>query len=200
MAVSGNATAETTRVEHGEPGVVAAGCTGSADPSTRVGGLDPINIASGDVTFSGTARDGVAAVTVTVGALGVREATVVPNPGAASTWTLTVPKADLATLPDGNVAVTPRFGTLAGATRTVLKDTVAPLAPNPSVAPGTYSTTQSVALNKPAGEGTSKVYWEIGNTAVPDPADRKSVVQGKSVDLGGRRIIKQHKLTPPAHA
>ncbi len=161
---------ETTLAELGEPGGVGAGCTGTADPNSIVGGLEPINIASGDVVFSGTARAGVTAVSVTVGGLGAREAVVTPGPvDSPSTWTLTVSKADLAPLPDGNVAVTPTFGTLAGTTKTVLKDTVAPLAPTPSVPAGTYGAPQSVALNKPDGETTSKVYWEIGNTAVPDP-------------------------------
>ncbi len=177
LGVADNIT-ETTLAEQGEPGGVAAGCTGSADPNSLVGGLEPINVASGDVTFSGGTRAGVTGVNVTVGGLGARDAVV----AADGTWTLNVPKTDLGTLPEGNVAVTPRFITVTpdptdptlppttttttGAARTVLKDTVAPLAPSPSVAPGTYSATQSVVLNKPAGEGLSKVYWEIGNSAV----------------------------------
>lgn len=169
LAVADKIT-ETTLAELGEPGGVGAGCTGSADPNSLVGGLEPINIASGDVTFSGTAKAGVAAVSVTVGALGARDAALVTDPnGGPSTWTLTVPKADLATLPEGNVSVTPKFDTLVGAARTVVKDTIAPLAPTVSVPPGTYGAPQSVVLNKPTGETTSKVYWEIGNTAVPDP-------------------------------
>ncbi|GAA2723543.1 DNRLRE domain-containing protein [Cellulomonas aerilata] len=179
LAVADEIT-ETTLAELGEPGGVGPGCNGTADPNSLVGGLEPINIASPDVTFSGTARAGVAAVSVTVGGLGARDAVLVVDPnGGPSTWTLAVAKADLATLPDGNVAVTPRFDTLVGATRTVLKDTVAPLAPVPSVAPGTYSATQAVALNKPAGEGTSKVYWEIGNAAVPDPDEFSNLYSGQ---------------------
>ena len=196
LAVSPS-TVETTLAELGEPGGLGAGCTGSADPNSLVGGLEPINIASGDVTFSGTARAGVAAVTVTVGALGARDAAVTPNPNGPSTWTLTVPKADLLTLPEGSVAVTPRFDTLTGATRTVVKDTTAPLAPTASVPPGTYGAPQSVALNKPTGEGTSKIYWEIGNTAVPDPDEFSNLyttqisvtsvqtIKGRLIDAAG---------------
>ena len=138
---------ETTIAELGEPGGVGPGCTGTADPNTLVGGLEPINLASGDVTFSGTARAGVTAVSVTVGALGAKDAVVTPGADPAtdpSTWALTVARSELATLPDGNVAVTPTFVTtggtaeapttssLRGTPRNVLKDTVAPAAPTAS--------------------------------------------------------------------
>ena len=36
--------------------------------------------------------------------------------------------------------------------------------------------------------------WEIDGETVETESDRKSVVQGKSVDLGGRRIIKKTKI------
>ena len=54
-----------------------------------------------------------------------------------------------------------------------------------------------MVLNKPTGEGTSKVYWEIGNSAVPDPTELSNVyisqipvsasqtIKGRVVDAAG---------------
>lgn len=192
MARADNIT-DTTIAELGEPGGVGPGCTGSAEPNSVTAGLEPINIASGDVTFSGTAREGVASVAIKVGALDPQEATVSTNPVGAKTWELTVPKATLATLPDGNIRVTSTFTdglgvTVAGAPRTVVKDTVAPLAPSATPTAGTYAGTQHVALIRPTGE-TGKIYWNIGDATVADP-DEFSSVYSAQIPVSATQTIK----------
>ena len=195
-AVVDNVT-ETTLAELGEAAGVAAGCTGSADPNAIAGGYtEPVNINSGDVTLSGTAKEGVAAVSVTVGALDPKDATLSTNATGVKTWTLTVTKTELATLPDGNVTITSSFDGLAGATRTMLKDTVAPGAPTATPLPGTYAGTQNVALNKPTGEGLSKIYWEIGaGTAANDP-DQFSGVYTTQIPVSASQTIKARVIDP----
>src|SRR2546425_12623261 len=57
-----------------------------------------------------------------------------------------------------------------------------------------------LALRNPrasACAATTEATTATASTA-PTMPDRKSVVQGKSVDLGGRRIIKKKKRTPAA--
>ena len=52
------------------------------------------------------------------------------------------------------------------------------------------------ALNQKYFEWLKKIKFENFRTLRKD-RDRKSVVQGKSVDLGGRRIIKKKKKKQP---
>src|SRR2546430_16801479 len=48
---------------------------------------------------------------------------------------------------------------------------------------------EGAAIVGPSGAGKTTVFNLIAG--LEKPSDRKSVVEGKSVDLGGRRIIKQ---------
>jgi len=191
-----NTLRETTLAELGEPGGVGPGCTGSADPNSLVGGLRPVNLASGDIELTGSARETVTAVTVTIGALGERTATLSTNPTGTKTWTLPVTKTDLMTLPDGNISVTPRFDGAAGATRTVLKDTSAPALP-PTATPGAgrYTTTQSVSLLRPTGEpSTTTVHWEVGpnsaTTPEPDAGSRVFSASSPQIVVSATQTIK----------
>ena len=196
MAVADRIT-ETTIAEHGEGGGPAAGCESApAEPNAIASGYEsPINIASGDMVLSGTAREGVVNVSITVGSLAPKDAVLSANTTGVKTWTLTVPKAELETLPDGNVILASSFDGLAGASRTVLKDMVAPLAPTASPGSGTYAGTQNVALNKPAGEQLSKVYWEIGTANVPDP-DRFSNAYATQIAVSSSQTIKARVIDP----
>jgi len=189
---------ETTLAELGEPGGVGPGCTGSADPNAVAGGYqEPINITSGDIILSGTAREGVASVSITVGSLTAKEATLSTNVTGVKTWSVPFTKAELMTLPDGNITVRSTFDGLAGTNRTILKDTVAPAAPTPSPAPGTYPTAQSVTLNKPAGETLSKIHWEIGppTTTVADP-DQFSTPYTTQIAVTSSQTIKARVIDP----
>lgn len=170
-----DAITETTLAELGAAGGVAAGCSGSNDPNAVAGGLDPVNIASGDVTFSGTAREGVTAVDLKVGSLESRLVNLSGNATGVKTWSLMVPKSELAGEPDGLVKVTPSFDGAAGVSRTLLKDTVAPLPPSASPAAGVYATKQDVKLSRPNGEGAGKIRWEMGDAGVADPNEFSDV-------------------------
>ncbi|HET9872308.1 MAG TPA: Ig-like domain-containing protein, partial [Propionibacteriaceae bacterium] len=188
---------ETTLAELGEPGGVGPGCTGTAEPNNLISGyLEPVNIASGDITLSGTAREGVAGVSVAVGALPAKAATLSTNTTGVKTWTVPVTKAELQTLPDGNIAITPSFDGLPGTTRTMLKDMVAPLAPTATPPAGSYAGTQNVTLNKPAGEASSKTHWEIGSaTTVTDP-DAASAVYTAQIAVSATQTIKARVIDP----
>jgi hypothetical protein len=187
---------ETTLAELGEPGGVGAGCTGTADPNTVVGGLEPVNIASGDIVISGTAKETVTGVSIKVGALGLKDATLSTNPTGVKTWSVPVTKAELSTLPDGNITVTSSFDGLAGPTRTIIKDTVAPGVPTPTPTPGTYSTTQNVTLNKPAGDLQSKVYYEIGPAATVAAPDAASTPYTTQIAVSSTQTIKARAIDP----
>lgn len=194
-AVIGNAIeTETTIAELGEAGGPAPGCEGSpADPNALIGGYQkPVNIASGDVVLTGTAASAVQAVTVTVGGLGERLAT--PHGGTEvarnfTTWQLPVSKADLLTLADGVITLTPKFDGVTGASRQLLKDTGAPAAPTATPPPGTYATTQSVNLVKPSGEERSQLFWNIGNGTQVDP-DATSTAFTSAISVSATQTIK----------
>jgi Chitobiase/beta-hexosaminidase C-terminal domain len=196
-AVVDNVT-ETTISELGEPGGVAAGCTGSADPNAIGGGYtEPVNLASGDITLSGTARDTVTAVSVKVGALAAKDATLSETAtGGVKTWTLALTKAELEPLPDGSVTIIPSFDTIAGGTRSMLKDTVAPELPTATPLPGTYTSAQNVTLRRAAAENPlSKVHYEIGGAAVPDP-DASSFAYTTQIAVSATQTIKARVIDP----
>ncbi len=176
LAVVDNIT-ETTIAELGETGGPAPGCEAApAEPNAIASGYQqPINVASGDILLSGTAREGVSDVSITIGDQPPRSATVSTNPTGVRTWSLRVPKVELEPLPDGTVTIRSSYDGLAGSDRTVLKDTVAPLAATASPPAGTYSGTQQVTLNKPPGEQQSSIRWEIGDATVPDPDETSNL-------------------------
>ncbi len=111
---------------------------------------DIINLANvgTNLTINGVAQDGITGVNVALGGK------TYPATPANGTWTLTVPAADLGTLPQGRSNVVASFvGNVAppDQTRTILKDTVAPRAPRATPRAGTYSRAQSVTLSAEAG-------------------------------------------------
>ncbi|MFP5253954.1 MAG: DNRLRE domain-containing protein [Actinomycetes bacterium] len=194
-AVIGNlAETETTIAELGEPGGPALGCEGSpADPNALTGGYaEPVNIASGDIVLAGTAAADVQAVTVTVGGLGERSATPLggtPEAPDSTTWSLLVSKADLLTLADGSITLTPGFDGVPGTPRQMLKDTVAPAAPTATPPAGTYTTAQSVNMVRPAGEEQSRLFWNIGNGTQADPTTT-STPYASAISVSATQTIK----------
>ncbi|HET9871527.1 MAG TPA: Ig-like domain-containing protein [Propionibacteriaceae bacterium] len=200
-AVVDNIT-ETTIAELGEPGGVGPGCepVSSAEPNAVVSGyLNPVNVTSGNITLSGTAREGVTGVSVTVGALAAKAATLSTNATGTKTWTLPVTKAELATLPDGTINIDSSFasgaGTVAGTRRTMLKDTVAPAAPTATPAAGVYSTTQFVTLVKPAAETQSRIRYTIGSATVAAPTATSTLATGQ-IAVSSTQTIKARVIDP----
>jgi len=79
--------------------------------------------------------------------------TVTAPAGGAGSWTATVPASSLAGLADGAIRVASTYSIGAGQTvgGLVSKDATAPSAPRSSVAPGSYTSTQNVALSSNDG-------------------------------------------------
>jgi hypothetical protein len=200
-AVVDNIT-DTTLAELGEPGGVGPGCesVSSAEAKAVVSGyLNPVNVASGNITLSGTAREGVTDVSVKVGALAAKAATLSTNATGTKTWTLPVTKAELATLPDGTINIDSTFAsgvsTVAGTRRTMLKDTVAPAAPTATPAAGVYSTTQFVTLVKPAAETQSRIRYTIGSATVAAPTATSTLATGQ-IAVSSTQTIKARVIDP----
>ncbi len=112
---------------------------------------DSVNFATRNqaITVSGVVS-GDHTVRVRVGGGGAQDATL----NGDGTWTFPITAADVLALPEGPTVVTAEFaGTAAppDQTRTIVKDTVAPVAPTATPAPGTYATAQSVTLTPEAG-------------------------------------------------
>ncbi len=121
--------------------------------ATAVGGVTPtlINLANAttDLTVSGPATADISDVTVSL-PTGASHS-VAPSGG---TWTVTFTPAEVGALAQGSSTVTAAFtGATAPAdqTRTIVKDTIAPVAPTASPAPGTYATSQMVSFNAEPG-------------------------------------------------
>lgn len=140
----------------GAPGPQAP-CTAPLS-ATALGGVTPsvVNLANSpaSLTVSGPASADITDVSVTAGAGAAHHVT--PSGG---TWTVVIPAAEIAALPEGSSTVTASFtGTTAPTpqTRTILKDTIAPAAPTATPAPGTYATSQSVTI---AGEPGSTIHY-----------------------------------------
>src|SRR2546428_10776548 len=104
--------------------------------------------------------------------------------GRAAGWVLALPRLQLLAL-----KLPPPGGTLLALQLTVPLGALAEL--------GVLSVTVPVQLvGLPTGTGSG----EQLTTRLVACLDRKSVVQGKSVDLGGRRIIKKKKVCAPTTA
>jgi Bacterial Ig-like domain/Chitobiase/beta-hexosaminidase C-terminal domain len=181
---AGGAGSELTISENDAVNGPGAGCPSAADPNAITAGYtEPVNLTSGDITIGGTAKEGTAAVSVTVKdgagtALAAKDATLSANATGAKTWSVAVTRAELGTLGDGSLTVTAAFTDGAGATvngtpRTILKDTVAPAIPDSTPAAGTYRTAQAVSLGLPAGESPlSQIRYTVNGFA-PTPTSTR---------------------------
>ncbi len=155
------------------------------------------NAANGTVSLSDgvTATPLTAPVALNPGAASTDPAVALPG---TQTWTATIPMADVAaSLADGTLTARVSFtrvlstthtdtatgaqvrdtGTIAGASRTLLKDVVAPQPPTASVPGGTYYDPQSVTLN-PADPARDTIRYTIANPTAPDPTQFSTLASG----------------------
>jgi Chitobiase/beta-hexosaminidase C-terminal domain len=135
----------------------APGCEGSAAQSNAVGTADDaaVNIASGDLTLSGTKMGAADGVSVSVSSSGGGSTAPIAAAVNGNSWTATVPRAALNALGDGALTARGSFdhgGDAVGGRALALgKDTVAPtIAANR--ASGSYTGPVSVALSAGPGE------------------------------------------------
>jgi hypothetical protein len=160
-------------VEHG-PGM--PGCPAAAAYAVTSIAPSTINVAAAgqDVVVSGTSNDATA-VSVTLGTL-TQAASVTPATGT-QTWTATFPAADVGTLPEGTLTASGSYTVegvpLTGATRTVLKDTVAPEMPTATPPAGAYQGAQAVTLSAEAG---ASIHFTTNGTD-PTPASPQATGQ-----------------------
>ena len=152
----------------------APGCEGSpsaADGVTQTNHdkLNKTTTATGNLEISGVSFDSTA-VQVKVGALAPVTANVVGASGQ-QTWSASVPMSQVLTLPDGNVeiAMTSTRGatTLAGVSKVLPKDVVAPAAPALSPNGGSFTGSLNVFATPSAGE---KLRYGVGPALTAAPA------------------------------
>jgi hypothetical protein len=189
--------ANGTELTIGELGVLGGpgpGCEAAPRQANAVTAFDDaaVNIASGDLVVQGTAMDGTTAVSLALsdsaGATQTYDATpsLSANVGQ-KTWSVTVPRSDLATLRDGQLTAAGTYtvlgAPLGGATKSVLKDVVAPvLAADP--ASGTYEGARGVALSS---DGSETVRYNTDGTA---PNANSRAYSGTRIALGtGQHVI-----------
>jgi hypothetical protein len=91
------------------------------------------------------------------------------TPAADGTWSLNVPAADVAALPEGSNQATATYTTAPGGAgapdefHTIVKDTIAPAAPTATPPPGTYTAAQSVSLDD--ADTTATIRYTTGSGA-----------------------------------
>lgn len=175
------ATVSGPRGTAGEEGV---GCPDLAQTAMTSVSSDVINLANvnTDLTISGVAQSGVTGVSV---ALGGKNYTATPANGL---WTVTVPAADLAALPQGasDIVATFQGGAAPGPqTRTIEKDTIAPAAATATPPAGAYNVTQAVSLN---AEDGAKIHYTIG-TNPADPTATSTLYNGQ-IQVSASQTIK----------
>lgn len=153
----------------GAEGGPAAGCEGSPREANAIATSDDdfVNINSGDLVLNGTALEGATAVEGTISSSGggtpvafSGTATLSNNTTGQKTWTATIPRAQLETLPDGTLTTNTLytvpdgsggFEEIGGKELTILKDTVAPdiIADPPSGAAGNGFVDVALSLAAP---------------------------------------------------
>jgi Chitobiase/beta-hexosaminidase C-terminal domain len=159
-------TVGVSEVTIGRQPLVASGCP--APVSTAVTSIPAfVNAASASspMTIAGVAD----AANVSAVSVALHNKTYPATPAADGTWSVTVPGADVAALPEGSNAVTTSFTTAPGgagapnAVDTVVKDTVAPDAPTATPPPKSYPSAQSVSLED--ADTTATMHYTTGSGA-----------------------------------
>ncbi|WP_374969514.1 fibronectin type III domain-containing protein [Terrabacter sp. BE26] len=151
---------ESTIYEYGAVGGPAAGCS-APQASYAVTSSTPasLNVATnaGDLVLSGTAQDATSVTVTLTDAAGtvVTAPASSPTPATgAQTWSVTLPAALRGDLVDGPLKAAGSYtladgSVITGASKTLLKDTVAPASPGATPPGGTYTTAQAVTLSNP---------------------------------------------------
>ena len=167
----------------------ALGCEGSVSAQDAVTDtnhdvLNIANTATGNLTISGVSFD-ASDVDVTVGTLAPVAATITDGTAGQQTWTASVPMTAVSGLPEGNVDIgmmATRGGTpIAGVSKSLMKDTSAPLAPsadlpaNPAPA-APYVDTQIVSLDA----GTDAIRYTVDGS---DPTASTGTLYSGSFDI-----------------
>jgi hypothetical protein len=198
---------ETQMADFGGAHGPAAGCEqlAPAAPADAITSRDDqvVNLTSGDLELGGTASAGTTAVQVTLDDADAATEPVVldtvpapaPNApaGADQGWSVTVPRAVLDRLADGDLTATAAFtgaGAIAPSIASIAKDTVSPDAPTADPAPGTHTGPQLVLLHTEAGgrvhvtqDGSPATTAGPRQTAVP--VDSSRTLRAVAVDAAG---------------
>jgi hypothetical protein len=158
----------------------APGCEGSPMARDAVTSINPgkLNVATmaagGNLQIGGVSFDATD-VSVTVGALPAINVTPTGAAGGPQTWTASVPLAEVATLPDGDVTISmssTRGGTaLPGASMSLAKDVVAPGAPAISPNGGAIAGVTPVSLS-----GDDELRYTVGNGSQAAPTASSGLV------------------------
>lgn len=155
-------------------------CRGSAAARDAVtsfsdgdGRLNAAEVAAGgDLTIFGSSYQATA-VSVKVGTLTTVDAAINGDVTGSQTWTASVPMADVAALPDGDIPVTMQStrsgGTLWGVPKTLVKDVAVPVAPTATPGAGTFD--GSVVVTLYAGAGDS-IRYNAGDGTQAAPTAR----------------------------
>lgn len=141
---------------------------------------------------SGVVADPAITVAVSVPGRPAVNATV-----AGSTWTASIPAADLAALNQGSFAVTATFagaGAPPAQSRTAMKDTVAPGPPAATPSPGTYPTAQSVLLSD--GDSSAEIRWTNNGS----PATASSPLFTNAISVTASQTIQAIAIDPAGNA
>ncbi len=185
--------------EVGGPGL--GGCPLGAMDAPTVTSPRVVNMAAmaagGDLTLSGVSfnsanvsvtvsgPDGAVVATATAVPTPAPSAGAPPTPGVNQTWTTAIPVSALAGVPDGELKLsitTKRViagipTVIAGASRFLPKDTIAPAAPTLSLGTGTYVGAQMVSVTGSAD--TSALRYQLGGPNVTDPTMASAPVTGQ---------------------
>lgn len=132
----------------------ALGCEGEERNSILGADDEAVNIGSGDLVVNGGRSDPAVTVGLTVSDsdAGTQDVAIPVTNLAGGAWEVTVPRASLDTLSDGELTVSAAFSSGGnGNELELLKDVVAP-AVTADPAPGTYSAARAVALRSGPGE------------------------------------------------
>ncbi|HEY3188658.1 MAG TPA: chitobiase/beta-hexosaminidase C-terminal domain-containing protein [Solirubrobacteraceae bacterium] len=203
-AAAPNAGGEETDFEAGAtPGPIDSCADAPYAPDAVTGANhEPINAASAasDLVVTGSTQPGVTAVRVALtDAAGKTVGQAATLTGRS--WSATFPATDVAGLADGAISAAGAYklaaGTIHGATRPIVKDTVAPVAPTATVPAGSYGSAQSVELAAERG-ATIRYTTDGSDPSASSPAYASAVPVTASQTLKAIAIDAAGNASPVA--